>query len=84
MLDMYSAPLLTGAELMAAPGDIYQCLLGELSAEIQARVDVRLAQGFSGHEALAYAAPLIRAAQRAKVLRDCAHWEAAWARSRPC
>lgn len=50
--------------------ELYARRVAALRDEIQARVDARLAQGFTSREALAYAGPLLRAARRGRVLRD--------------
>ena len=46
----------------------YRRTVAALRAEAQERVDTRLAQGFSAHEALRYAAPLLHAARRGSAL----------------
>lgn len=55
---------------VSANHEIYAKRVAVLRGEIQARVDARLAQGFTAREALAYAAPLLRAARRGRVLRE--------------
>ncbi|MDQ3676374.1 MAG: hypothetical protein M3401_06155, partial [Actinomycetota bacterium] len=47
--------------------ELYAQRVAALRNEIQSRVDARLAQGFTAREALAYAAPLLRAARRGRV-----------------
>ena len=51
------------------PHEHYARQVAALRAEAQQRVDTRLAQGFSTREALAYAAPLLRAARRGRALQ---------------
>lgn len=58
------------AGIIAGTHELYAQRVAALRAEIQQRVDTRLAQGFSAGEALSYAAPLIRAARRGHALRQ--------------
>lgn len=59
----------------------YRRTVAALRVEAQQRVDTRLAQGFSAREALAYAAPVLRAAQRARALHATCLLELA---NQPC
>ena len=57
------------AAIAPAAHEVYAQRIAALREEIQQKVDTRLAQGFTAGEALAYAAPLLRAARRGRVLR---------------
>ena len=56
------------AAIAPAAHVLYAQRVAALRDEIQRRVDTRLAQGFTAGEALSYAAPLLRAARRGRVL----------------
>ena len=59
------------------PHERYARQVAALRAEAQQRVDTRLAQGFTPGEALAYAAPLLRAAMRGRALQATCRLELA-------
>ena len=68
---LHTSTIVGGATLPFAPRphEHYARQVAALRAEAQQRVDTRLAQGFSTREALAYAAPLLRAARRGRALQ---------------